>query len=164
MERWYAIYTKSRMEKKAHTLLLEKGVESFLPLQKTIRQWADRKKRIEVPLFSGYLFVHINYEKQYLSVLKTKGIVGFVKIGSQIEIIRDKQINLLKALYENQHEFEIKNESLQKGKQVKVNYGSMQDIHGEIIDIFPNKIIVQLNILKNNYKLLIPSNYLTVQS
>lgn len=164
MRKWYAVYTKSRMEKRVHSLLLEKGIESFLPLQKTMKQWSDRKKKIEIPLFNGYVFVFLNYEKGYLSVLKTIGVVGFLKITTHPEAIREEQINLLKALYENNHIFEIKNENFKEGKQVKVSYGALKNISGKIIDILPNKILVQLDILENNYKLLIPSEYLTIES
>jgi len=164
MKKWYVIYTKSRMEKQIHSLLTEKGIESFLPLQKTIKQWSDRKKKIEIPIFKSYIFVFINYEEEYLSVLQTKGVVCFVKIANVIEAIRENQINLLKALYENNHVFEIENKIFKEGKQVTVSYGALKNISGEIVDVLPNKILVQLNILENNYTLLIPSEYLTIES
>jgi transcription antitermination factor NusG len=56
-EKWYALYTKPRAEKLVHQRLIEVEIEAFLPLQKTIRIWSDRKKMIEKPLLSSYVFV-----------------------------------------------------------------------------------------------------------
>ena len=56
---WHAIYVHSRAEKKVHVELTLKGIESFLPLHRKLRQWSDRKKWVEIPLISGYVFVHI---------------------------------------------------------------------------------------------------------
>ena len=152
------------MEKQIHSSLLEKGIDSFLPLEKTIKQWSDRKKKVEIPIFKGYVFVHINYEKDYISVLNTNAVVCFVKIGNKLEAIREEQIDLLKALYNNNHVFEIANKNFEEGKHVKVSYGALKNISGEIIDILPNKVLVQLNILEANYTLLIPSEHLTIES
>ena len=49
---WYAVYTNSRAEKRVSDRLAEMGIETFLPLQKTLRQWSDRKKLVEKPLIS----------------------------------------------------------------------------------------------------------------
>ena len=62
-QHWYVVYVRSRYEKKVHQLLQEKGIESSLPLIKTVRIWSDRKKKVEVPLFKGYVFVYIDIQK-----------------------------------------------------------------------------------------------------
>ena len=56
-KKWLVFYTKSRQEKKVRDILLRRGFEVFLPLQKVMRQWSDRKKKVEVPLFNAYIFV-----------------------------------------------------------------------------------------------------------
>ena len=60
---WYALYVRSHHEKKVHQLLQEKNIKSSLPLIKTVRIWSDRKKKVEVPLFQGYVFVKIDIQK-----------------------------------------------------------------------------------------------------
>ena len=67
-KKWFAIYTKPRWEKKVNSKLLEKGIESWCPVQKKESQWSDRKKIIEDPLFKSYVFVHIT-EEERLQVL-----------------------------------------------------------------------------------------------
>ena len=54
---WHAIYVASRQEKKVLEALLNKKIEAYLPLIKTLRQWSDRKKLVEFPLMPGYVFV-----------------------------------------------------------------------------------------------------------
>jgi transcriptional antiterminator RfaH len=56
---WYAVYTKSRAEKKLHAQLSDKSINSFLPLRKELKLWSDRKKWVEEPLLPSYLFVQI---------------------------------------------------------------------------------------------------------
>ena len=57
---WYAVYTRPRSEKRVDILLQKKSIESWCPLQKVQRQWSDRKKTILQPLFTSYVFVHVN--------------------------------------------------------------------------------------------------------
>ena len=69
---WYAIYVRSRHEKCVQTDLQNKGIESSLPFMKVTRQWSDRRKKVEVPLFRGYVFVCIDISKEKLNILKTQ--------------------------------------------------------------------------------------------
>jgi transcription antitermination factor NusG len=71
---WFAVYTKSRHEKKVNWALNEKSVETFLPLREVLVRWKDRNKKVPVPLFPGYLFVNIDPGER-LNVLGTKGVV-----------------------------------------------------------------------------------------
>ena len=73
-EKWYALYTRPRAEKLVFQRLVEAGIETFLPLQKTYRMWSDRKKLVEKPLLSSYIFVKTN-SKNFPIVYKTNGVV-----------------------------------------------------------------------------------------
>jgi len=77
---WYAIYTKSRHEKCVYNELRWKGIESSLPLKAFYRQWSDRKKKVHVPMFRGYVFVKINLNIDKLNVLQTEGDVKFIHL------------------------------------------------------------------------------------
>ena len=72
---WYAVYVRSRHEKKVHQLFQEQGLTSFLPLLETWKQWSDRKKKVSDPLFRGYVFVNIDLFKDRIKVLDTEGVV-----------------------------------------------------------------------------------------
>jgi len=95
-KRWYAAYTKPRCEKKADRLLQLKQIQSWCPVQKIQRQWSDRKKIIEEPLFKSYVFVHIS-EEEKTEVLKTDGIIQFIYYLGKPAIIRESEIELIKC-------------------------------------------------------------------
>ena len=75
---WYAIFTKPRSEKKVFQRMLDQDIEAFLPLVKTVRQWSDRKKTVEVPLISSYIFVCME-EKDLYKTLPIQGTVNVLK-------------------------------------------------------------------------------------
>ena len=89
---WYAVYVRSRHEKKVCQLFEEMGIESSLPLIKTTRKWSDRKKKVEVPLFRGYVFVRLDINKDKLNILRTDGVVKFIGIQSKPSRIPDEQM------------------------------------------------------------------------
>ena len=76
---WYAVYTNSRAEKRVSERISEMGIETFLPLQKTLRQWSDRKKLVEKPLISSYVFVKA-VPKEFFPIRTTDGVVKFIMI------------------------------------------------------------------------------------
>ena len=78
--KWYAIYTRPRWEKKVNHLLLQKGVESYCPLNKVRRKWSDRIKIIEEPLFKSYVFVKVA-ESDRTEIRMTDGVyIGMVSL------------------------------------------------------------------------------------
>jgi transcription antitermination factor NusG len=95
--RWYALRTRSRHEKLVREQLANQGIEPLLPTVKRLSQWKDRKKEIEVPLFSGYCFVRFASE-QKLPVLKTIGVVDIVGADHCPEPIPDEEIAAIKTL------------------------------------------------------------------
>src|SRR5947209_8228556 len=96
-KQWFAIYTKPRWEKKVNAKLLEKGVESWCPVQKKESQWSDRRKIIDDPLFKSYVFVHLTSEDERLKVLNTDGVLQFVHYLKKPAVIRDEEIELIRS-------------------------------------------------------------------
>ena len=94
-KKWYALYTKSRTEKKTGQELVSKGIETFLPLEKILKEWSDRKKWVEEPLFRSYIFVHIN-KAEHFKVLNASGIVRFITFEGKAVPIPDLQIEAIK--------------------------------------------------------------------
>src|SRR5437899_4605578 len=95
--RWYALRTRSRHEKIVRDQLVSHGIEPLLPTVKRLSQWKDRKKEIEVPLFSGYCFAHFPWPER-TAVLTVSGVVEIVGSGSRPEPIPDDEISALKLL------------------------------------------------------------------
>ena len=130
---WHAIYTKSRAEKRVFTLLEEQGIEAYLPMVKTLRQWSDRKKKVEVPLISSYVFVKVD-KREYYEVLSTPGAVAYVTFEGKAAPIRDSQIEMMRNAVEGKQPIELVNEKLEKGTQVKIIAGPLKGSVGDFIE------------------------------
>lgn len=130
--KWYPVYTNARAEKKAFMALTAKGIEAYLPLQRKLKNWSDRKKWIEEPLISSYLFVRIQPANQ-AEVLMTKGIARFLYFSGKIASMPDKQIDELKLLMASSLEMEVTEENLQPGEKITVKAGPLKGISGEMV-------------------------------
>lgn len=158
--KWYAVYTNPRAEKLVYSRLLETGVEAFLPLQKTYRQWSDRKKLVEKPLLSSYVFVKV-ITKNFPLVYKTTAVVKFVSFEGQPVAIPQNQIDNLRLLINSDAEIEVTGEELSKGDNVEVVSGSLVGLTGELISIGGKKrVVVRIDKLEQNIVVKIPVTFL----
>jgi transcriptional antiterminator RfaH len=158
--KWFAVYTNPRAEKQVHKRLLETGIESFLPLMKTLRQWSDRKKVVEKPLISSYVFVKLT-QRSFPVVFKTYGVVKFITFEGKPVAIPQRQIDNLKLLVNSDAEIEVTAERIEKGDNVEVISGSMAGLTGELINFGNQKrVIVRLDKLEQNIILKIPVSFL----
>jgi transcriptional antiterminator RfaH len=139
--KWYPVYTYPRAEKKAFQALTDKGLETYLPLQRQLRQWSDRKKFVEEPLIKSYLFVRIK-EHEQTEVLMTKGISRFIYFSGKVASMPQKQIDDLKLLMASSFELEITEEKLQAGEKVVIKAGPLKGLKGEIISYRSQKQLV----------------------
>jgi transcription antitermination factor NusG len=129
--RWFALRTKSRHEKLVRDQLDKQGIEPLLPTVKRLSQWKDRRKEIEVPLFSGYCFVRFGQEER-LPVQKVSGVVEIVGSGSQPEPIPDEEIEALKTLMTSVLPFDP-HPYLHEGMAVEVVRGPLQGVQGILL-------------------------------
>lgn len=128
---WYALRTKSRHEKLVRDQLDKQGIEPLLPTVKRLSQWKDRKKEVEVPLFSGYCFVRFTPETR-LPVQKVSGVVEIVGSGRRPEPIADAEIEALKTLMASVLPYDP-HPYLHEGMQVEVVRGPLQGIQGILL-------------------------------
>ena len=92
---WYVIYTKPKWEKKVAEQLAEAGIDCYCPLITQIRQWSDRKKKVEVPLFNSYVFVQLD-ESERNSVFQSAGVVRYLFWLGKPAIVRHEEIEVIK--------------------------------------------------------------------
>ncbi|MBD1392909.1 UpxY family transcription antiterminator [Mucilaginibacter glaciei] len=130
--KWYPVYTHSRAEKKAYEALIDKGIEVYLPLQRTLKQWSDRKKWVEEPLIKSYIFVKIE-ENAKTQVLMTKGIARFIYFSGRVTAMPSKQIEDLKLLMASSLELEVTEENMQPGEKIEIKAGPLKSLTGELI-------------------------------
>ena len=128
---WYAIYVRSRQEKKVHQLLQEKGIVSSLPLIKTIRIWSDRKKKVEVPLFKGYIFVYIDIQKDKYNILQIDGVVKFINVNKVPSQVPNQQMHWLNIMVEASDSIQLE-KNIPIGEKVRVIMGPFKGIEGVV--------------------------------
>lgn len=143
-------------------MLAEVNIEVYLPIIKRLKQWSDRKKMVEEPLFRSYLFVHINH-KQYLSVLSSAGVVRFITFEGKPVPIPTVQIEAIKKFLE---EDSITQQALEEkiftlGQNVTINRGSLQGLTGKLVQFKGRKrVLVEIESIGHSVLITVPRNKL----
>jgi transcription antitermination factor NusG len=132
--KWYAIYTRQRWEKKVAGLLEKKGIECYCPLNKTIRQWSDRKKVVEEPLFNSYVFVK-TIEKMHNEIKGLSGVINLVYWLSKPAIIRNEEIDCIKSFLKDYNNVRLEKTCVAINDTVKVTQGPLMEYEGNVIAI-----------------------------
>ncbi len=128
---WYASYTRSRYEKVVAKDLNERGVECFLPLYEKIHHWAHDHRRVQLPLFPGYVFVHIPLRDR-IGVLQTPGVVRLVTVKGMPAPIEDMEIETLRhALTHSVHSEPCP--YIKLGQQVQIDSGPLRGLRGKVL-------------------------------
>ncbi len=159
MERtWKVVYVASRQEKKLAKRLEQLGIEHYLPLNRKLQQWSDRKKWVEFPLFNGYLFVNPT-PKQRDKVLEEPGAIAYVRYNGGDALISDKEVEIIKNVTESGYSLEAVNtpDDFEIGEQVKVLEGPLK---GHKVDIIRrndmSEFLVSFDTLGQSIKINMP--------
>lgn len=161
-KKWFALYTKPRWEKKIDVVLIRKGIESWCPLQKIERQWSDRKKIIEDPLFKSYVFVRID-DTERTKVLTTDGVLNFVHYLGKPAVIKTDEIDIIKKyLAEKDARISIiSQEGFKEETKIKVNHGVFMGNEGTVLRGGKKKVYVKLESLGQVMVVEFPAEYLS---
>jgi len=143
---WNVLYTAPRAEKRVYDRLVELGIETYLPLYKTIRQWSDRKKKVEVPLFNSYIFVRSS-EKLRFDILQVYGVVRYLYYLGRPAIIRQKEIDGIRRFLHQTEGFKI---TVEIGDKVQIASGVMEGVYGEVVRVGKEKLVLQIEQLGMN--------------
>ncbi|MCU1309746.1 MAG: transcription antitermination protein nusG [Candidatus Angelobacter sp.] len=130
LRRWYAAYTLPRHEKLVTHQLAQKSVECYLPLYEAIHRWKDRRARVQMPLFPGYVFVQIPLSER-LKVLEIASVLNIVSFKGQAAPLPEGEIEALRnALgYRKAEPYPY----LAVGRRVHVNAGPLQGLEGIVV-------------------------------
>lgn len=159
--RWYPVYTRSRAEKKANDELNRKGIQTYFPLKKVVKQWSDRKKIVEEPLIKSYLFAYIS-AREYAEVLMTNGVAKFIYFSSQIASIPDQQIHDLKLLLATDADLELIDYDIKPGESVLIKAGPFKGIIAELVSV-QNKQRIILRLQNMGYSININTSIAFVE-
>lgn len=161
-DQWFVMYTAPRSEKKVEQRLKEKGLKVYLPIVEEIRQWSDRKKKVQRPLFNSYIFVNTTKDRLWES-LQVPGAVKFVNFAGEHATIRESEIEALKRIISTGVAVEVETSTIEKGQQVRILGGPLQGFQGECIQK-ANKdyFIIRIPSINQSMLINVPQKFLEV--
>ena len=156
---WYALYTRPRFEKKVADRLDSAGFEVWLPLHTVIREWSDRKKKMEVPLFNSYVFVHTEKNQLYHAV-QVDGVARTVGFNGEPAQIREEQIDLIRKILIGPEAFEVRETGFEKGEPVRVIEGTLKGSDGQWVEWRGKKrVALEMEQLNKTIVVEVPAAY-----
>ena len=130
---WYILYTMPQHEKKIAIFLQKKGWEYYLPLVRRKRQWSDRVKLIDFPLFPGYIFTNIDWFTQRIPILEFPGSLKYVRSEGAPAMMPDEEIENLKLFVNGATAPEAAPDtSFPVGQRIRVNFGPLKGVEGVV--------------------------------
>lgn len=133
-KKWLAVYTRPRWEKKVNKLFVDKGLESYCPLNKVRRKWSDRIKLVEEPLFKSYVFVKVSEEDRAI-VRTTSGAINFVYWNGKPAVVKEREIIAIKKFLDEYENVEARPLELKVNQRVRVTNGTLMDQEGKVLDV-----------------------------
>jgi transcription antitermination factor NusG len=130
---WYAIHTRARHEKSVANRLEGQNFQCFLPLVSEVHRWSDRRKVVELPLFSCYVFARLRpVVEERINILRFQGVIGFVGTGWEGTPIPESQIDAIRMLLEQQlpccaHPF------IKVGQRIRIRGGALNGVEGTLL-------------------------------
>jgi transcriptional antiterminator NusG len=149
--RWYAVYTRSKFEKRVATELTERGIIAYLPVISEVHQWQDRRKQVAVPVFPGYLFARFcDTAEERLRVLRIGGTVRILGNGSLIDPVSDGEIESIRRLIDSKCGFAL-HPYLHEGVRVRVKRGPLRGVEGLFVRIKNrDRLVVSIQLLSQS--------------
>lgn len=143
---WYVVYTKPKWEKKVADQLRKNGIDCYCPLVMQVRQWSDRKKKVEVPLFNSYVFVQLAEADRNL-VFRSPGAVRYLFWLGKPAIVRDEEIKVIQKWLNHPEANEITVGAYQVGETVAIPSGPFLDQKAIVQEVTPNHYVLVLESL-----------------
>jgi transcription termination/antitermination protein NusG len=148
---WYAIRTKSRHERTVCKQLEMDGLEFYLPTVQQARQWSDRTKVIEAPIFPGYVFLRIrHFASEKVQILRKAGVIGFVGNERGAVTIPDTELNGVRLLLANRIPY-ASHPYLKIGQRVRVTDGVLRGVEGILVGFgSKNGLVVSIELIQRS--------------
>ena len=152
-DKWFVLITKPKSEKKVAAQLNQIGIHAYCPIRTEVRQWSDRKKKVEVPLLPSMILVHIN-EAERPHVYAVNGIKRYFYWLGKAAKVTNEEVEILKTV-ENKTYTSIKTEALQVGSTINLKAFGMPSENGTVKYISENQCWLVLNSIGHIIKLQI---------
>ena len=156
---WIVVRSKPRAEKVAFDQLMKKGINVYLPLVKKRQKWSDRKKWVELPLFSNYLFAKVEL-KNSIYILQTHGVSSIVKFKGTVATVQESVVNSIRWALEGGYELEP-TEYFLKGDEVEVIEGPMKGTKGVVVELKGvERLVLKIDALQQAVSVHIDTKFL----
>ena len=155
---WYAVHVQTRFEQAVANSLRSRGYSDFLPVYSCMRRWSDRVKKVELPLFPGYLFCRfdVNYR---LPILTTPGVIGIVGVGKLPQPVEEDEINALQVVAGSGLLLEPW-PFLKTGERVKIEDGPLRNVEGILSEIGDRgQLVVSITLLQRSVAVTIDRSW-----
>jgi transcription antitermination factor NusG len=148
--RWFAIRTAPRWELRASSELSLRGIETYLPISRVKRNWSDRIKIIDQPIFPGYLFVRFQFDNR-VRVLQAPGVKQIVGIGNTPAPMSDSELDNLRTLVSANTLIEPW-PYLCAGQRVRIDRGPLAGVEGFVVRAEPGapRVVVSVDLLQRS--------------
>jgi len=159
--RWFAVYTRYKREKQVLKRLTEKGITTYLPIQRVKRYYTRKVKQVELPLISCYLFTKIT-KPEYIPVLDTPDVVKFVRFSKNLISIPEREIKLIQRVVGEDVEVEMEpRQHMRKGDEVEIIGGRLTGLKGTLVNLDGQKhFVIELENLGYAMRMQVDPQYL----
>jgi transcription antitermination factor NusG len=157
---WYALQVRSRKESYVASQILGQGFECLLPTFKSIRQWSDRKKELEQPLFPGYLFCRFEFQNRR-PLITTPGVLQILGNGRVGIPVADEEIGALRLAVSSGMPKQPW-PYLEVGQRVRVNYGTLTGLEGILVNVKGNhRVVLSVTLLQRSVAMEVDTAWLS---
>jgi len=158
---WYLIYTKPRHERKVYMGLVERKINTFLPLTRKLRQWHDRKKYIDEPLFPSYVFIYLKDMQNFHEGMDAEGALYYVKAGKSMAMVNESVVNNIRIITDKLTDLEVSEKQFQIGRKLVISQGALTGLSCEVVNYDKKeKILVRVDLLQRNILITLPEDHL----
>jgi transcription antitermination factor NusG len=155
---WFALWTRSRVERQVEEQLRGRGIEGFAALASVERQWSDRTKRIRTPLFPGYVFAYLP-GSELVRALEVPGVAGVVRMGGRPAPIPNDEIEAVRLLVHGVDETGVLPETvepLERGTVVRIIDGPFAGLQGVVLRDGDTRVVVNIPAIQQARAVRIP--------
>ncbi len=159
LKKWFVLQTKPRREKIVLQQIEQKKIEVYSPFIEKIRIWSDRKKKIQVPLFSGYVFIHGDESERIKAITETIGAMKYIYFQKRPAVVSDMEIEIIKQALLSPEKISIEEKRIKKGDLIVVSHGLFKGMKGYVNEFRGKyKLTVNLEELSYSFNIILNSN------
>lgn len=145
---WCAVQVRPRYEVLVAAGLRAKGYREFLPMYRIKRQWSDRRKEIEVPLFTGYVFCKLDAQIPW-TIVSTPGVIRIVGTKKEIAAIDDKEIEAIRIAAGSGKKVQPC-EYVGTGDRVRITNGPLAGVEGIVTGYTNRRLALSVSLIQSS--------------